>query len=196
MDRWEKIGRFLFARRRGGFFNRNLLVEITPKFKRVSLFLLVFTGIFYPLRAVELDLYPVPEFSRDILALTFFREERPSFYWVNIGVPDVFFVGVKKNSASPLVYSVRSMEHGFRASAWVTDQWQLRATVPFESNALEDTGGTTHSLERFGDVEIGSTFLLTGQRQKGNFIGIDGWYRFPTGTNPFLQAFPLLSTGK
>jgi hypothetical protein len=159
-------------------------------------FLMVILGTFRPLAAVELDPYPIQEFSRDLTTITFFREERPSFYWVNIGVPDVFFTGVKQRFTSPLVYSVRSMEHGLRASAWVTDQWQLRVSVPFESNALEDAGGTTRSLERFGDIEVGTTFLLTGQRQKGNFIGIDGWYRFPTGTNPFLQEFPLLSTGK
>jgi len=57
------------------------------------------------------------------------------------------------------------------------------------------TTNTTHSEEKFGDIEIGATFLLTGKREKGNYIGLDGWYRFPTGSNPFYQTYPLLGTG-
>src|SRR5690349_8408943 len=84
-------------------------------FKAAFLSFVFFTVFFSlalrPLGAVELDAYPPHEFSRDPLVISFFREERPSFYWVNIGLPDVFFTGVKRNSTSPLVYAIRSMEH-------------------------------------------------------------------------------------
>ncbi|HEY5039356.1 MAG TPA: hypothetical protein VIJ93_09820 [bacterium] len=147
--------------------------------------------------AIELDPYPVLEIARDSFSINFFREERPSFYWVNIGVPDAFFAGVSQVFTSPIVYSVRSIEFGVQVNHWLTDQFQLRATIPFEANALEDsTTGATHSLEKFGDLELGATFLLTGKREKGNFIGVDGWYRFATGTNPVTMAYPLLSSGK
>ena len=84
------------------------------------------------------------------------------------------------------------------------DQLNLRVTFPFEGNALEDSGtvnsagvtvNATHSAEKFGDIEIGATYLLAGKREKGNYIGLDGWYRFPTGSNPFYQVYPLLGTG-
>ena len=106
---------------------------------------------------------------------------------------------------NPLVYSVRTIEYGVRAQGWVTDQLNLRVTFPFEGNALEDTGSVnslgvtvdaTHSAEKFGDIEFGGTYLFVGKWEKGNYIGVDGWYRFPTGSNPFYEAFPLLGTGK
>src|SRR5258708_6903240 len=106
--------------------------------------------------ALELDSYPLFDISRDSFAVHFFREERPSFYWVNIGVPDAFFAGVSQIFSSPIVYSVRSIEFGVRVDHWLTDQCQVRLTIPFESNALEDsTTGMTHSLEKFGDLELG-----------------------------------------
>jgi hypothetical protein len=148
--------------------------------------------------ALEMDPYPIFDFTRDSFSFTLFREERPSFYWVNIGVPDLFFNNVQQTSTtpSPTVYTMRSIEYGVRAQGWLTDQLQLRTTIPFEANALLDTVGNPHNLTKLGDVEVGATYLLTGNREKGNFIGLDGWFRFPTGTNPFSQIYPLLSTGK
>ncbi len=166
-------------------------------------FILLLTGFFfsfYPanIRAVELDPYPVFDFSRDTFSITTFREERPSFYWVNTGVPDIFFNGVQQLSSTPnpTVYSIRSVEYGVQTKGWVADQVQLRATIPFEANALVDPNGNTHNVAKVGDVEVGATFLVAGKREKGNFIGVDGRYRFATGTNPFDLAYPLLSTGK
>jgi hypothetical protein len=37
---------------------------------------------------------------------------------------------------------------------------------------------------------------LDGKREKGSFIGVDAWYRFATGTNPFATTYPLLASGK
>jgi len=158
------------------------------------LFLLIPCGS----RELELDPFPVFDFSRDSFSVNFFREERPSFYWVNIGVPDFFFNGVQQLSSAPnpVVYSVRSIEYGVQAKGWLTDQLQVRTTFPFEANAVVDPSGNTHNVTKFGDLEVGATFLLAGKRENGNFIGVDGWYRFSTGTNPFSLAYPILSTGK
>ena len=151
-----------------------------------------------PSFALELDPYPVYDFSRDPFSIAFFREERPSFYWVNIGVPDFFFKGVLQTSSLPsttVAYAVNSMEYGVQAKGWVDDRLQLRSTFPFESNALLDASGNTHNVAALGDVEVAATYLVSGKREKGNFIGVDGWYRFATGTNPFQMTYPLLSTG-
>ncbi len=165
-----------------------------------SLVIFVLFLSFHPLEvsAVELDPYPVFDLSRDSFSITTFREERPSFYWVNIGVPDLFFNGVQQLSSkpNPTVYSIRSVEYGVQTKGWVSDQLQLRAIFPFEANALLDPNGNTHNVAKLGDIEIGATFLVTGEKEKGNFIGVDGRYRFATGTNPFDLAYPLLSTGK
>ena len=149
-------------------------------------------------RSLDLDPYPTFNFSRDPFSITLFREERPSFYWVNAGVPDFFFNGVQQLSSvpNPVVYAVRSIEYGVQTKGWVTDQLQLRATFPFEANAIVDPSGNTHNVAKFGDLELGATYLVAGKREKGNFIGVDGRYRFPTGTNPFSLAYPILSTGK
>lgn len=151
-----------------------------------------------PAWSVELEAYPVSDFSRDPLSISLFREERPNFYWVNIGVPDVFFKGVQQLSGppNPTVYTMRGIEYGVQASGWLDDQLQVRATIPFEANVLVDAQGNTHNVAKFGDVEVAATYLLTGVREKGNFVALDGWYRFSTGTNPFSLASPLLSTGK
>jgi hypothetical protein len=162
--------------------------------------ILVLISCFRPadVGALELDPYPVFDFSRDSFSITTFREERPSFYWVNTGVPDIFFNGVQQLSYSPgpVVYSIRSIEYGVQTKGWVSDQLQLRATFPFEANALVDPSGNTHNVAKLGDVEIGATFLVAGKKEKGNFIGVDGRYRFATGTNPFDLDYPILSTGK
>ena len=164
----------------------------------LKILILIFSLGLANVRAVELDPYPVFDFSRDAFSITTFREERPSFYWVNIGVPDIFFNGVQQLSSTPnpTVYSMRSVEYGVQTKGWVSDQLQLRGTFPFEANALVDPNGNTHNVAKLGDVEVGVTFLVAGKKEKGNFIGVDGRYRFATGTNPFDLAYPLLSTGK
>ncbi len=143
-------------------------------------------------------LIPFFDFSRDSFSISTFREERPSFYWVNIGVPDLFFNGVQQLSAvpNPTVYSMRSVEYGVQIKGWATDQLQLRTTFPFEANAIVDPEGNTHNVAKFGDLEVGATFLVAGKKERGNFIGVDGRYRFATGTNPFNLTYPILSTGK
>jgi hypothetical protein len=150
--------------------------------------------------AIELEPYPDYEFSRDSFTIDIFREERPSFYWVNAGVPDAFFNNVNQVSGPPpsvpTVYSIRSIEYGVKVKGWLTDQLQLGAAIPFEANALLDGSGNTQNAANFGDIEVSASYLLSGKREKGNFFGVDGWYRFSTGTNPFYQAFPLLATGK
>lgn len=148
--------------------------------------------------AIQLDPYPVNGFSRDPFSISLYREERPSFYWVNIGVPDLFFNGVNLISAPPssIVYSMHSIGYGLRASGWLTDQLRLKTTIPFEANALVDVSGKTQNLTKPGDVEFGATYLFLGKGEAGSFAGVDVWFRLPSGTNPFDLAFPLLSTGK
>lgn len=176
-------------------------------FAFLRLCLLIFLQSILSLRAeaVELDLFPLTEVSREETSISFFREEKPSFYWVNAGVPDSFFNPVSEVSNVPRAYSVRDIEYGFRVHDWVTDQVNLKVTVPFEGNALEDAGTVTsagvtsngtHSEEKFGDIEIAATYLISGKWEKGNYIGLDGWYRLPTGSNPFYEVYPLLATGK
>jgi hypothetical protein len=174
--------------------------------KRFSLFL---GGIFLFLTpfvtpqafGLDLDIPAAFDFYRDPLTLSFYREERPSFYWVNIGVPDKFFEGVNQQvfgpvPPNPLVYSVRSVEYGLRVNYWCLDQFQLKMNLPFEANALLDANGNTQNASKFGDLEIGFSYLLAGKGSEGSFFGVDGFYRFATGTNPFTMTFPLLSTGK
>ena len=162
----------------------------------ISLSLLCFLPL--TANAVSLDPYPVYDGFHDETSISFFREERPSFYWVNTGVPDVFFNGVTQTSGNPTneVYSVNGIEYGIRLSHWIDDHWRVTGTLPFEANAMVDASGNTHTSDRIGDVEVGMTYLLTGVRQKGNFAGVDGWYRFATGTNPFTQTYPLLASGR
>jgi hypothetical protein len=148
--------------------------------------------------AVQLDPFPLLDFSRDAFTLSFFREERPSFYWVNTGVPDAFFRNIRQTSfaPNPTVYSVQGIEYGLQARVWATDRLQFRATLPFEDNAVVDPSGNTHNAANLGDVECGATYLVAGRRQHGDFIGLDGWVRLPTGSNPFTLDYPLLSSGK
>src|ERR1035441_7548848 len=127
------------------------------RFLLMAMMALAWGSFPHPCNSLELDPYPLFDFSRDSFNITFFREERPSFYWVNIGVPDLFFNGVKQLSSTPnpTVYSFRSIEYGVRTEGWLTDQLQFRATFPFEANALVDPGGNTHNVEKVGDAEIG-----------------------------------------
>lgn len=192
------------------------------KFFPVVLFFAVL--FFHPQKvmAISLDPYPVYDSFHDETDISFFREERPSFYWVNSGVPDIFFAPVTNtqnpvtinqpsNQPTSIVYSINGIEYGVRMSHWITDQWRVTGTIPFEANALvtasvtQVAGGVTTTLtagvtettgDHFGDMEIGSTYLLAGKRQKGDFIGLDGWYRLATGTNPFTQPYPVLSSGR
>ncbi len=158
------------------------------------------TGLGSTAFSLELDPFPDYIFSRDPVSFSFHREEKPSFYWVNIGVPDPFFKGVLQYvlgpPPNPTLYSMRSIEYGAKVDGWLTDQLQLRAAIPFAANAMLDANGNTQNVAKFGDLEIGATYLLTGKRESGNFIGVDGWYRFASGTNPFNMDFPLLSTGR
>jgi len=178
--------------------------------KKISffpLFSILVLGVAKPIWAMDLDPFPIFSFSRDELSISLFRRERPSFYWTNIGVPDVFFQNVRNLSKVPNnTYSVQGIEYGVSFSDWVTDQFQARVTLPFEANSLQEanqtidaTGNTVfanHNLQKFGDVEVAGAYLLTGKRESGNFLGLDGWFRIATGSNPFSLAFPLLSTGK
>lgn len=167
-------------------------------FRSFFLFLVLFS-VRPPLSAIQLDPYPVLDFSRDPFSISLFREERPSFYWVNVGIPDLFFSGVNQTSGYPnsiTSYSIRSIQYGTRIQGWIDPQTQGRLTVPFEANALVDASGNTQNVAKLGDVEIGATYLLIGHRVEGGFLGLDGWGRLPTGSDPFTTAFPLLSTGK
>jgi len=159
----------------------------------------MFFGFSFQALALELGSYPTSYFSRENFSLSFFREERPSFYWVNIGVPDFFFNGVSQLSGvngGTVSYSVRSIEYGFRLGGWLDSHARLALTLPFEANAFEDVNGTTHNLPQFGDLEIALTYLFKGNKEKGNFMGVDGKLRLATGTNPFYQVYPLLASGK
>ncbi len=169
--------------------------------KKHLLFLLFLSAA--PLSALEIDPFSASTFIRDDFTISFFREEKPSFYWVNAGVPNVFFQGVSQTVTSPLAYAVNGIEYGVGASGWLTDQIQASATIPFEANSLQQSSAVTtssesvtHSLEKLGDIELDGTFLFVGNRKKGNFIGFNGWVCFATGSNPFSLAYPLLSTGK
>ena len=170
--------------------------------------LLPFTLIFsvfigftaFPAHGLELEPFPFESFTRDEYSFSFFREEKPSFYWVNAGVPDAFFTGINlvQDSRSMLTKSaaIRNIEYGVRSGVWASSQFHLRLTLPFEANSLTDVGGQTHNEAKFGDLELGATYLVIGKRENGNYVGIDGWARLPTGTNPFAEQFPMLSTGR
>ncbi len=159
-----------------------------------------------PLKAKALQMDPVPfeNFSQDDFSFSLYRYEKPSFYLANSGLPDFFFNDVSKLSeptpASPgadLIYSLRSIQYGLQVSAWPTNELQIRVSLPFETNAFEDLGGVTQNRQNIGDLEVGATYLLTGKRTGGNYFGVDGWYRFATGTSPFNEAVsPILATGK
>ena len=166
------------------------------KFFFISLLFFLIFGIFSPLRAADMEPFSSFEISRDAFSVGFSREEHPSFYWLSAGVPDSFFRNVALVPGATRAVSIRSVEYDFQAGAWLTDQWQLHLTMPFEANDLTDSEGNDHNLDKFGDLELGSVFLLVGKREKGSYVGVEGSLRFPTGTNPFSQTFPLLSTGK
>src|SRR5690348_15303439 len=89
---------------------------------KFRLFLLIPMSFLCPAfsHALDLDPYPTDRFSRENFSFSIYREERPSFYWVNTGVPDVFFNGVSQISnglnGAILSYSIRSVEYGFHAS--------------------------------------------------------------------------------
>lgn len=163
------------------------------------LFLQFFSLAQASLWALQLDPFPVLDFSRDPFSISFFREERPSFFWVNAGVPDLFFSGVHQTSGYPdptTSYSIRSIQYGVRVQGWIDSQLQGRLTIPVEANALMDASGNTQDAVKLGDLEIGMSYLLLGQRIAGGFLGLDGRGRLPTGSDPFALSFPLLSSGK
>jgi hypothetical protein len=200
----------------------SILQQIRRHHQFLTAGFLLAVSICSPLKvmAVSLDPYPVYDSFHDETDISFFREERPNFYWVNSGIPDAFFapttntqnpvtINQPSNQPTSIVYSVNGIEYGVRLSHWMTDQWRVTGTIPFEANALatepitQVTGGVTtisasvtQTVDHFGDMEIGSTYLLEGKRENGNFIGLDGRYRFATGTNPFTQSYPLLSSGR
>ncbi len=155
-------------------------------------------------QAVQMDPVPFENFSQDDFSFSIYRYEKPSFYLANSGLPDFFFNDVSKLSeptqASPgadLIYSLRSIQYGLQASAWPTNDIQIRVSLPFEANAFEDLSGATQNRQNIGDLEVGASYLLTGQRTGGNYVGVDGWYRFATGTSPFNELVsPVLATGK
>lgn len=153
--------------------------------------------------AIQMDPIPFENFSQDSLSFSVYRYEKPSFYLVSSGLPDFFFDNITKLSdpsaapGAPLIYSLREIEYGFQVSAWPTRNLQVRLSLPFEANALEDLSGVTQSEQNVGDLEAGAAYLLWGKRTGGGYLGVDGWYRFSTGTNPFDQAqYPILATGK
>jgi hypothetical protein len=163
--------------------------------------------------SIQMDPAPFENFSRDDFSFSIYRVELPSFYLISSGLPDFFFANLAPAlSNPPLVYNLRSIDYGFQVNAWVTEDIQLRINLPFEANTLEDSNlnaitldYNTDSQQNIGDLELGATYLLSGRRSGGNFIGLDGWYRFATGSNPFSQYStgsspnlpePLLATGK
>ncbi|HET9869031.1 MAG TPA: hypothetical protein VFR02_00845, partial [bacterium] len=177
-----------------------------PARRRIIGFLTLAAALLGPsgARAVQMDPLPFENFSQDGFAFSVYRYEKPSFYLLSSGLPDLFFAGIKELSSptpgrpnDPLTFSLRGVEYGFQASAWPFEDLQLRLSLPFEATALEDLSGVTQSRQNVGDLEAGATWLLTGKRSGGDFLGLDGWFRFATGTNPFGEAaYPILATGK
>ncbi|HVM32763.1 MAG TPA: hypothetical protein VMU88_06480, partial [bacterium] len=154
-------------------------------------------------RSAQMDPLPFENFSQDDFAFSFYRYEKPSFYLLSCGLPDLFFNGITKLSdptltpGASLVYSLRDIEYGFQASAWPLDDVQLRLSLPFEAIAYEDLSDATRGRQTLGDLEVGATYLLVGNRRGGNTLGLDAWWRFATGTSPFTETVsPILATGK
>ena len=147
-----------------------------------------------------------PQFYRLSQQRVFFsvtRWEKPSFYYVNQGLPFEFFDGVGKVTELPMVYSLRGVEYGFRVGGWPLERFFLQATLPYESVYLEQvpsgsgfSTGLPNELRKTGDFELSAAFFLLGTRKTSFHLGVNGWVRFPTGTNPFDLAFPLMSSGK
>src|SRR6185369_6867180 len=95
------------------------------------LLILPLLGFSFPASAIDLDPYACSAFSRDPMDFSLARQERPSFYWVNIGLPDSFFTGVKKTSTSPTqaAFSVRSLQYDLGVGGWLTDQIHLGFSI-------------------------------------------------------------------
>jgi hypothetical protein len=171
--------------------------------RALSLGLVLGAGMMGRSQATQMDPIPFENFAQDSFSFSLYRYEKPSFYLVSSGLPDFFFNGITKLSdplstpGASLIYSLRSIEYGLQASVWPAEDIQLRFSLPFESNALEDLTGVTQSQQTLGDLEVGASYLLSGKRSGGNYWGVDGWWRFATGTNPFNQPmYPILATGK
>ncbi len=169
----------------------------------LSLIGLLGAGAAPPIQATQMDTIPFENFNQDDFSFSIYRYEEPSFYLASSGLPDFFFTGVLRLSdpavtpGASLVYSLRGIEYGFQVSAWPTEDIQLRLSLPFEANAFEDLTNVTQSSQTLGDLEVGATYLLSGKRSGGNYFGLDGWWRFATGTSPFGPTLtPILSTGK
>jgi hypothetical protein len=169
----------------------------------LSLIPLFWAATARPARATQMDPIPFENFNQDDFSFSIYRYEKPSFYLASSGLPDFFFGGISKLSdpvltpGASLVYSLRSVEYGFQASVWPTEDIQLRLSVPFEANAFEDLTAVTQSLQNLGDLEVGASYLLSGKRSGGSYLGVDGWWRFATGTSPFgPPPNPILATGK
>ncbi len=150
--------------------------------------------------AAALNLEP-PDFHRlptDRLVIGITRWEKTSSYYVNLGLPWEFFDGVEKVSEIPLRHSVRAVEYGLRIAGWPHPRFFAQGFLPFESVYLVPDAGVAQAreLKKGGDLEFSATGLLLGTRRSPFRAGLNGWYRFPTGTDPFSLPHPLMTTGK
>jgi hypothetical protein len=172
---------------------------LNPHFRRAFPWLMLLLAL-PPVGAFAMNFEP-PVFYRPPLERLFIgatRWEKSSAYFVNLGLPGEFFEGVEKISEIPQVQSIRAVEYGLRAGGWPTDRVFVQGFLPYESVYMVPTAGTYYAkeLKKGGDFELSGAYLLLGSRKTPFYAGLNGWYRFPTGTNPFDLPYPLMSSGK
>ncbi len=156
-------------------------------------------GWMAPLSAGAWDLGPGPLGfgSPSRLEVGLYRFEKPSAWWVNLGLPDEFLLPVLKVSELPLILSMRGVEYGVGLSAWPWDRAQIRVSLPMESNRFDSADGLgLRRLTRCGDLETGVSFLALGRRETPFRLAVDAWTRWPTGPSPFGLNDPILAPGR
>jgi hypothetical protein len=133
--------------------------------------------------------------SPERLLISFYRYEKSSPWWVNLGLPGQFFTPVLRLSEVPTVFSLRGVEYGVGVSSWLLPRLQVRGLLPFESNNFDDLESLPHSSVRPGDLKLGVSWLGLGNRFSRFRVAADGWVVFPTGVSPFEADFPILASG-
>lgn len=123
----------------------------------------------------------------------FYRMERPSFFWVNAGLPAAFFTGVALDSdGNP---RVESLEIGVQGVVPLPGGFHLKLQERFWTKTYESGEGTRISSVRAGDVHGFLKKSLIGDAAKAFFVRAGVGFRLPTGRPPWRAPHPFLATG-
>jgi hypothetical protein len=148
-----------------------------------------------PARAMSLGPESMEGASGERLEVQLDRFEKGNAWWVNLGLPAEFLSPVYLESETPLVLSLKGVEYRLGISAWVSERFRARMTLPVESNRYVDLFAAAHNTVRPGDLQAGLSFLLLGRRDSSFRAALDGAVVFPTGVSPFETSQPILATG-